>query len=270
MSPHIPIVENLRVSNWQHLSRSERLSALKELEGKFALQEGRNACEVEFIPDNIIFQDQDPERLYGRYIPEHVDENGKLIKETIQINPLHLEESVDKPFTAVETYFHEARHAYQNHIADHPELAESPQQTSDFYKAKHGGYLNSKQYGAYYRCQPTEIDANHKGQSNTAIYYEQFSELDDYLDHMKSSEYEERSQGFAIENIYKDDAREKVEQQYQKAVSREQTNQKETAKDIPPNKSTEIVKAEQNQQETNASAEKEKSEEYDYDYGYGP
>ena len=63
MSPHIPIVEKLSVSNWQHLSQSERLSALIELEEKFALQEGRNVCEVEFIPDNVIFQDPDPERL---------------------------------------------------------------------------------------------------------------------------------------------------------------------------------------------------------------
>ncbi len=66
-----------------------------------------------------------------------------------------------------------------------------------------------------YRCQPTETDANHAGQTDTAILYEQAGELDGYLDYQNSPDYESQRWGFAIENTFKDKARELVDLKYQ-------------------------------------------------------
>ena len=271
----LPMVEGLRYENWLSASPEQRLEALKDMEKQLASLEAREPCQLDVIPQDILSEENNAQDLYGLHIREHLDQSGKLVPETIQINPRFLADG-QPPYSAVETYFHEARHSYQDHVADHPDLAENVQQAEDFYKAKHGGYLDSdKVPHRLYRCQPTEIDANHKGQTNTAIIYDQFGELEGYLDHMKSPEYANNEAGFAIESYYKDEARERVDKQFELARSQEEIHESEEElqqlrdPDQVSEERGEEAESIQTAEEGDQSQDLKSGEDYDYGYGYG-
>lgn len=270
MATTLPMVEDLRKSNWARLAPEERLAALQNFENQLATQEQRNPCQVKLIPSEVLAESQDPQNLYGQHVREHANAEGNIVQESIYLNPHLLSEEMELPYPVVETYFHEARHSYQDLVADNPELAETPQQADDFFKAKNGGYLyESDKFVDYqdYRCQPTEIDANHVGQTRTRVLYEQFGELDDCLDyHFNSEEYQIQRDWFMNENLFKDDARALVDKKFEltQKLSRERegsvNNIEKPAEEIDISQQSEDIQ----------SPNHDNGEDYDYSYGYGP
>lgn len=162
----LPWIEELREENWAVLSVDRRLAALNEMERALAQQETRKPCEVKGIPDESrrIGADGEP-ILRGHNDP---------IEKEIQIDPILL--SGDRPpYQAVETYFHEARHAYQDYAIEHPEIHDGPEQVADWQK-NDAAYIGEEDIEldfakfSHYRWQPVEADANR-------IAYERTEEL---------------------------------------------------------------------------------------------
>lgn len=100
----VPHVESLRADRWKLLNPTERLEALQELENELAKQRGDEPCLV--VGKNL------GENILGWHTrsntgPDTIEINSELI-------------SRDQPYEAVETLFHEDRHAYQAYAIQHP------------------------------------------------------------------------------------------------------------------------------------------------------
>lgn len=203
----VPRIENLRRENWAGLSPSEKLQALQDLENGLAAQENRNPVKVGFIPDKYYKTEEDHKNLYGLYVPKGVDENGVEQDERIYINEDLLTNSTT-PYAAVETQFHESRHAYQTALTEDPNLATTPQELDDIGKNLHGGYLDNEKFGYdYYRWQPSEKDANETARAKTdELYMSEFQDMgyqdSDYYDNRGAVEAAEIKS--ATENIGED------------------------------------------------------------------
>ena len=222
MISQLPMIADLRRDNWAKLSPMQRLGALQKMEDQLAVMENRDRCTLSFFSEDTLSQENNRTNLMGQYEAAHI-QNGMSVPETIQLNPGLLQDG-QPPYAGLETYFHEARHAYQSNVANHPDQFENSLENNDFHNAFKGGYLNPPAKGSpdainkfiYYRCQPTEVDANNVGQSRTAQVSEQFGDLQGYLDYQNSPAYAQQRDEFAIARLpgYQEDARNEVNRKY--------------------------------------------------------
>jgi hypothetical protein len=176
----VPRVENLRHENWQNLSQKRRLAALQDLENGLAVQQNREACKVSIIPDDVYKSPEERQNLRGIHEDKQIMLNEQLLKN-------------NQPYQATETLFHESRHDYQEHVAQHPELAESQQQLQDFQKNTNEGYLAPEQYGdELYLWQPVEKDARASARTQTEeLFASEFGDNQAYPEHQNRIEAEE-------------------------------------------------------------------------------
>jgi hypothetical protein len=165
----IPVIESLRAGNWAGLTYTDRIAALQQFENTLAAQENRSPCRIGEIPaSERQISTNGQSLLRGQH---YRDDQGY-----INLDPSLLQDNL--PYQAVETYLHEARHDYQQHVTKHPEMHnELPSLVSDWEKNE-GAYLNPEDAGfSYYRWQPVEADANQIARTRTAEIYQ--SELID-------------------------------------------------------------------------------------------
>jgi hypothetical protein len=119
----IPWIEDLRAENWYSSSTTTHIDALNKMESALALQERRDPCTVKEIPSDLRELGMDGEPiLRGQFDP---------IENEILIDPLLLSNN-RSPYLAMETYFHEARHAYQHFAIEHPEIHADSEQLADW------------------------------------------------------------------------------------------------------------------------------------------
>src|SRR3990172_1583098 len=123
MMPPLPIVRDLAVARWAELHMHGRLDALNGLEIQLAAHENRPSYLVTRISDSVLAEDQNADHLYGRQVQPVVGTDGSERKGAIELNPKLLVDGV-QPYAAVEAYFHEERHAFQDLIADNPGQSE--------------------------------------------------------------------------------------------------------------------------------------------------
>lgn len=171
----MPNTSGLRLDNW--VSNPEnRLDALRDLEFHLAKQEYRNPCQVNIQNLDI--------NTYGQHYYEdgieHIDLNSSIV-------------NASDPYQAVETLFHESRHAYQNHIVQNPEMAQDQIQLRDWQMSAEGGYVKPNETLNYsdYRFQPTEVDAREVARNRTDdLYQETFRDTTLYPDYKDQKELE--------------------------------------------------------------------------------
>ena len=163
----LPWVEALQAEKWVRLDVSHRIEALQQMELGLADQEGREACTVGLIPEEQRRFSLDGEpALRGQYNP---------IENDIQLDPILLSNE-RPPYQAVETYFHEARHAYQHYAIEHPETHDNPQQVADWTK-NDAAYIDREDIElgmanfSDYRWQPLEADAREVARTHTNELY---------------------------------------------------------------------------------------------------
>jgi len=156
---------------WNNAKPDERLMIIKSLEGHLAKSENRKPSEV--IPDKL-----------GKYTRGMTSLDGKII----YINE-DLLNNYDEPYQAVETLFHEDRHAHQFWILDeHPEVAQSKKQLLDW-KINRENYINSAN-SAYYLAQPIEMDARNTARMKTDALYQNILHDSNYEIYRQNKEKE--------------------------------------------------------------------------------
>ncbi len=171
----LPNIPGLRLDNWVS-DPENRLDALRALETHLAKQELRNPCQLDV-------QNLDT-NTYGQHYYkdgiEHIDLNSSIV------NAPH-------PYQAVETLFHESRHAYQNHIVQNSEMAQDQVRLHDWQMSAEGGYVNPNETLNYsdYRFQPTEVDAREVARNRTDdLYQGTFRDTTLYTDYKEQKELE--------------------------------------------------------------------------------
>jgi len=153
----MPNITNLRQENWATITPLERETTLQALADHLAHEEGRTPCNV-----HAVLMDKNTR---GRF---SIDAEGVS---NIEINRDLVKR--DQPYQAVETLCHEDRHAYQFHITQYPELAESEEQLQDWKMSQEGGYIQPEELNfSTYLFQPTEADANRSARDRTDELYE--------------------------------------------------------------------------------------------------
>lgn len=257
----VPRIENLRADNWATLTFEQRLGTLQELENGLAKQEGREPCPVAPIPEDERVVEDGETLLRGRYIPSQ-DGPG-----TIQLDPNLI--SSEEPYQAVETFFHEDRHAYQAYAVQHPEIHDNPEEVEDWQKTNDGGYINSDLNFDYYRWQPVEADANKIGRERTdELYSGTFQDNGKYPAYKSEKEQElsddiERAQLNLGEN-YQEEAR-------QAMIAKHQNNleQQDSISQTPTESASEALLENEGIAPSNSPPSASESESENYDYGYG-
>jgi hypothetical protein len=125
--------------NWANMDSNERLEALQDLEYNEAKAQGR--APTVLVSENM-----------------GANEMGEYNKELNQISinqDLLQADSLDQ---CLETYFHEERHAQQQHDADYPMIANDPVQAEEWAK-NFENYVSPEENFAAYENQPVEADA---------------------------------------------------------------------------------------------------------------
>jgi len=169
----LPLVPGLQCNAWQNMSNAGRWSTVRNLEKQLAAQENRQAAEVLPMP-------QEMRQLDGNGQPQHLGAYDGS-KNTIYIEPTLVADS--QPYQAVETTFHEGRHAYQHHAVANPGFHDNPQQVEDwrvnsepnvYYSGDPNEIDPSQQQVDYslYRWQPVEDDAAKTARERTDELYE--------------------------------------------------------------------------------------------------
>lgn len=267
---NLPASADLRREGWAKLSMGERLEAIQNLERDLAAQEGREACNIGFIPEEEReLRDSEAVR------------RGQFSKET---NEIQLDRSlldVDRPpYQAVETYFHEARHAYQAHAISNPEVHSDQAQLEDW-RINDAAYVNEEDFrlGAsysHYRWQPLEADANQVSRERTdGLFAGQFEDESQYPSYaaQKAAEFS-ASEMLAQSELgvanYQDEARQFILSKYESQMTREEGiaepvsgQPSRVTVEAPSEESAPVAPQESDPDET-------ESQEEDYGYGYGP
>jgi len=183
--------ENLRPENWASLSLSERVSTLNALETALATEQGREPSRVDVLPPERCSSHEEWLNTRGLYEPGELLGNGNRNPGTILVNPGLLEPS-QAPYMATETLYHEATHAYQQYIADHPDLAEDPEKAKITAMNCGEGYLTPTEDGyELYAMQPNERDATESARQLTdEIFSDQLRDPEGYSDHVDRREAE--------------------------------------------------------------------------------
>lgn len=267
----MPRIINLRAEDWRTLDVNARLAALQDLENRLAMQESRDPCTVRLIPEAKYSSAGEKERLRGFHVYENKDIfiNDRLV-------------SADQPYEATETLFHEARHAYQQHVAQQrPDLAADPAQLEDFQKNYGPGYLSPERDGpAYYLWQPTEKDARAIGRERTEqLYGQEFADKTGYLRYRQQREGEEASYRLRGENLgsnYEELARQKAYDRYAVLQQARQQDRREPSLAEPNQEhASELTETAPSKQATPASQPRaaeltpELGEDYEHSQGYG-
>lgn len=171
-------IENLRAENWQNKLAYQRIEGLQALENQLAASENRKAARV--------------------YVFDGSTNRGQFNSEdnTIGINfSLVNDETKVSPYQATETLFHEARHAYQNHVINNPDTGEDPQTVTNWQMNNSPGvYTQYENDPELYGMQPIELDARQNSRQRTnALYEEQFGNSPEYQSYKseKSAENQE-------------------------------------------------------------------------------
>ena len=273
MMPYIP---GLRADIWARSSPKDRLTALSELENHLAEREGRQPCQVN--------SEDLGAGTRGVYSPQNA---------TITLNENLLDESASTPYQAVETLFHESRHAYQHHVVENPELAKDKAQLEDWTISEKGGYIQPNKVEDYpiYRWQPTEMDANQVARERTdELYQETFQDNRQYPSYKAQKELEieddiEYAKGVLGEN-YIEAARQEMIEEYQRqqGLNSEPVAENGGGEEAIPKDEEETTLSEGDVQEARLGEEGEsqeaeleeetassvpEGEDYDYGYGYG-
>lgn len=254
-------IENLRANIWASLTFEERLGALQELENGLAEQEGREPCSIAPIPEDERIVEDEETLLRGRYIPSS-DGPG-----AVQIDPNLI--SDDEPYQAVETFFHEDRHAYQAYAAQHPEIHDNPEEVEDWQKTNDGGYINSDLNFDYYRWQPVEADANNIARERTdELYSGTFQDGEKYPAYKSEKEQElsddiERAQMNLGEN-YQEEARQAMIAKYQSTLEQQENPSEAHAESVG-----EASLEDEGIAPSGSPPSASESESEDYSYGYG-
>lgn len=258
----IPRIENLRADIWATLTFDQRLGALQELENRLAEQEGREPCQIAPIPEDEL---KDKDRYRGEYISSN-DGPG-----VIRLNPNLI--SSDEPYQAVETFFHEARHAYQVYAVQHPEIHDNPEEVEDWRKTKDGGYIEYKEPNLsidHYRWQPVEADANNIARERTdELYSSTFQDNEKYPAYKSEKEQElsddvEHAQMILGEN-YQEKARQEMIEKYQKNLENQESLSEAHAESVgEASLENEGIAP----SDSPPSASESESEDYNYGYGY--
>ena len=153
----------LNIDGWQSAATDQRLDSLQELENAAANDEGRPPCEVHLDPNSDLHPS-----LLGSWNKGEISINAECLN-----NP--------EPYEAVETIFHESRHAHQEYVISHPELAGESGTLQEWSENIHGGYLSPHKDGfSSYRFQPIEADANTAARERTDNLYSDHFEDEQY------------------------------------------------------------------------------------------
>jgi hypothetical protein len=176
-----PNVAKFERKHWLISSLQTRLEALQEGERQLAASENRAPCEVRLLPEEYIPQNPEDGYIAGRH---GFDPNTG--QETIEINPCLINN--DEPYQAVNTLFHESRHAYQGHAIQDPFTKEDPEKVESWKKNLDNDVYLQPGTGqapdledAYYRYQPVEADANQAAQERMdSLYQDQLQDEQGY------------------------------------------------------------------------------------------
>lgn len=264
-------ISGLQLEEWSKLSSADRLEAIRNLESDLAAQEGRVACNIVPIPsDERVVRDGEP-ILRGRF-KQDVNE--------IQIDPAML--SGDRPpYQAVETYFHEARHAYQAHTISSPDVHEDSAQVEDW-RVNDSAYVDQEDVRlglasySHYRWQPLEADANRVARDRADdLYAGQFQDKSQYPSYAnqkaeETSSYERLAAHELGTSNYEEEARQFVLSKYEAQRMRE-----EGAAETEPTQASKVTMADPSQAPSSVEQhapepDEDTSQEEGYDYGHGP
>jgi len=253
------MVPDFRVNTWVDMSFSERLEVLNNFERLLAQQELREPYNVVRIPEeDRVIQDGKP-KVRGQ--TDH-------LKKQIQIDQLLLSENT-LPYQALETYFHEARHAYQYYAIQNPGFHDNEEQVADWRKNLKGGYIDREDIEmdsakfSHYRWQPVEADARRVARTRADELY-----IDTYKD---DSQY----------NIYKVDKEKSLTEDRERAIEELKTEyyeeearwrmltKHEAVHDIQIDSAKNVTIEVENEQTMNPTSPTNDDLEEGYDYSYG-
>ena len=261
MTP-MPYISALKNEEWKRLSPSERIAGLNALEVHLAAQDGRDPCQVSIEPLNPF---ENGVHYFDSDDAEHIAINPRLLQS-------------EQPYQAVETLFHEDRHAHQYHHAQNADntIDESP--LRDWGMSINGGYIEPADLSySSYRWQPVEKDAYQKARANTdALYEETFQDAEAYPAYKAEKEQEIQDQVNYAQNElgenYEEEARQAVQAKYQAKMDMNQDRGSITGQDAEATKtSSEPEPSQPNKIATPSESSGTEAAEEDnpYDYGYG-
>lgn len=135
---------------WQNMNYDQRVEALQNLEFSEAASQGR--------PGAVLAGAAMSAGTNGYYDPElnNIYINNDLI-------------NAESPDQALETCFHEGRHAYQTHEANLPAVADNPEQAQEW-ENNFDNYIEYNQDPQGYWNQPVEVDARQYAQERMQEY----------------------------------------------------------------------------------------------------
>lgn len=268
-------IENLQREIWQTLTPNERLDALQQLENTLAQQDGCLPCQVSFISDSDYETAYDRPYVRGLHPPDsnNIYINEALVNPDMQYQVIYGDHNqspvnANEPYMAVETLFHEDRHAHQEYVAqERPDLAVNADKLEEFQKNSGPAYLDPKTDGsAFYLMQPIEMDAREIARQSTHEFYiGHFGDLENYLQHNeKMAAEEDRNVERATDQLgenYREIARQEVFERYE-AYQAQILAKAEGQSDKAPAESTSVAAGE-------APSRAEPDQDYDYSQGYG-
>jgi hypothetical protein len=224
----LPNVYGMRADVWARTPVYMRLDALQQMENQLASQENRPALPVAEIPSDKREIGSDGQPTLRGYFDPAVGENGGIF-----IDPQLIQN--DEPYQSAETYFHEARHAYQYQTAYYPEIyPEVSREQADQWRMNEEAYIGREdielgeyQYGHYYG-QPMEVDARQTGQERTEeLYAGQFQDQAGYPQYRANADAaSENREQKAIAQLgpdYQEQAWQGVQAKYQAIQDMQQT-----------------------------------------------
>jgi hypothetical protein len=198
---------NLSIAEWNNLSINEREAALNDLEKFLANQDGRDPASVEI---NYGLAADNYGLFYSMNNQDIIAINSSLVRQST-------------PYRAVETLFHEDRHAFQQFMVDIPQ-AEIPGDVIEDWKMNiSDGYIKGDEINsnyAEYRWQPIEKDAFQMARQKTdELFKDCYNDTEGYPKYKDSQEQNlnnDRVYGeLLLGENYEDEARQKMIEQYQ-------------------------------------------------------
>ena len=180
---------------WERLSYSMRCDCIRELENRFAREQGRPAKHVMFLP-------MEPGK-YGSW-SERQDcllVNDTLVSDNAFLAHGRLIPQEDAPIQLYDTIAHESYHAYQSYALEHPEIHPDEQQLNEWRlnasENECNGVYESNYYAFdtdrnRYRIQALERDAFEYGNRKTQMAFDAIQaeegEIRGYSDYLDSCE----------------------------------------------------------------------------------
>lgn len=155
---------------WKQLSYDERCDCIRELEGRFAQEQGRPAKDIEFVPMEG-----------GRYggwskQDDRIYINDTLVRDDAFQVKGRLVSQEDANYQLYDTVAHEGYHAYQDYALENPGVHPDQQQLEEWRLNAESAYPQGRYESNYYsfdtdrdryRLQPLERDAFEYGNSRT-------------------------------------------------------------------------------------------------------